>query len=135
MIDLLVAGGGPAGLATAVHAARSGLEVVVAEPRATPVDKARVQQLLDHYNALAHASERDVLLPIHNRAYFNRKIEEAAAEPGPASLIMIDGGRPSGRQIRLRRRQGRHRADGAPSRPLRAGRPAGRRYFAVSSAQ
>ncbi|MGW2564217.1 NAD(P)/FAD-dependent oxidoreductase [Streptomyces sp. NPDC001514] len=40
MIDLLVAGGGPAGLATAIHGALSGLEVVVAEPRPTPVDKA-----------------------------------------------------------------------------------------------
>ncbi|GHB00991.1 NAD(P)/FAD-dependent oxidoreductase [Streptomyces chryseus] len=40
MIDLLVAGGGPAGLATAIHAARAGMEVVVVEPRATPVDKA-----------------------------------------------------------------------------------------------
>ncbi|MFJ6793410.1 NAD(P)/FAD-dependent oxidoreductase [Streptomyces sp. NPDC091268] len=40
MIDLLVAGGGPAGLATAIHGALAGLEVVVAEPRATPIDKA-----------------------------------------------------------------------------------------------
>lgn len=40
MIDLLVAGGGPAGLATAIHAARAGLDVVVAEPRPAPVDKA-----------------------------------------------------------------------------------------------
>ncbi|MEW1722118.1 NAD(P)/FAD-dependent oxidoreductase [Streptomyces sp. NPDC093109] len=40
MIDLLVVGGGPAGLATAVHAALAGLETVVIEPRATPVDKA-----------------------------------------------------------------------------------------------
>jgi len=40
VIDLLIAGGGPAGLATAVRAARSGLEVVVAEPRQGPVDKA-----------------------------------------------------------------------------------------------
>lgn len=40
MIDVLIAGGGPAGLATACHAALAGMEAVVVEPRATPVDKA-----------------------------------------------------------------------------------------------
>ncbi|MDX6239840.1 MAG: hypothetical protein QOG10_4655 [Kribbellaceae bacterium] len=40
MIDLLVAGGGPAGAATAIRAALAGLEVVVVEPRQAPVDKA-----------------------------------------------------------------------------------------------
>lgn len=40
MIDLLVAGGGPAGLATAIHGALAGMEVVVLEPRPTPIDKA-----------------------------------------------------------------------------------------------
>ncbi|MFG3496420.1 NAD(P)/FAD-dependent oxidoreductase [Streptomyces sp. NPDC047928] len=40
MIDLLVAGGGPAGLATAIHATLAGLEAVVIEPRPNPVDKA-----------------------------------------------------------------------------------------------
>ena len=39
MIDVLVAGGGPAGLATAIHAALAGLEAVVVERRGT-VDKA-----------------------------------------------------------------------------------------------
>ncbi|MET8893937.1 NAD(P)/FAD-dependent oxidoreductase [Streptomyces albogriseolus] len=38
--DLLVVGGGPAGLATALHAARAGMDTVVAEPRPAPVDKA-----------------------------------------------------------------------------------------------
>lgn len=40
MIDVLVAGGGPAGLAAAAHAALAGLEAVVVEPRVSPVDKA-----------------------------------------------------------------------------------------------
>jgi flavin-dependent dehydrogenase len=40
MIDLLVAGGGPVGLATALYARRAGLDVVVAEPRAGAIDKA-----------------------------------------------------------------------------------------------
>ncbi|MFJ1598814.1 NAD(P)/FAD-dependent oxidoreductase [Streptomyces sp. NPDC088261] len=40
MIDLLVVGGGPAGLATAVHATLAGMETVVLEPRPSPVDKA-----------------------------------------------------------------------------------------------
>nr|BFE80184.1 hypothetical protein GCM10020093_027850 [Planobispora longispora] len=40
VIDVLVAGGGPAGLATAIHAAAAGMEAVVVEPRPGPVDKA-----------------------------------------------------------------------------------------------
>jgi flavin-dependent dehydrogenase len=38
--DLLIVGGGPGGLATALHARRQGLSVIVAEPRVTPIDKA-----------------------------------------------------------------------------------------------
>jgi flavin-dependent dehydrogenase len=40
MIDVLVVGGGPVGLATAIACARAGLTVTVAEPRGTPIDKA-----------------------------------------------------------------------------------------------
>jgi flavin-dependent dehydrogenase len=40
VIDLLVAGGGPAGLVTALHGAGAGLEVVVVEKRRGPIDKA-----------------------------------------------------------------------------------------------
>ncbi|MET4926330.1 NAD(P)/FAD-dependent oxidoreductase [Streptomyces sp. PSRA5] len=40
MIDVLIAGGGPAGLAAGIHAAHAGLRAVVVEPRTGPVDKA-----------------------------------------------------------------------------------------------
>lgn len=40
MIDVLVVGGGPVGLATAIGCARAGLTVAVAEPRVAPLDKA-----------------------------------------------------------------------------------------------
>ena len=40
MIDVLVVGGGPVGLATAIRCAQAGLSVTVAEPRTGPVDKA-----------------------------------------------------------------------------------------------
>jgi flavin-dependent dehydrogenase len=38
--DVLIAGGGPGGLASALHARRQGLSVIVAEPRDSPIDKA-----------------------------------------------------------------------------------------------
>src|SRR5512135_476662 len=38
--DLVVVGGGPIGLATAIEAALAGMVVTVIEPRPSPVDKA-----------------------------------------------------------------------------------------------
>jgi flavin-dependent dehydrogenase len=48
MIDLVVAGGGPAGLATALYGVRAGLDVVVVERRRGPIDKACGEGLMPH---------------------------------------------------------------------------------------
>ena len=48
MIDLLVVGGGPAGLATAVYGAKAGLAVTVVERRSGPIDKACGEGLMPH---------------------------------------------------------------------------------------
>lgn len=47
-MDMLVVGGGPAGLATALRAAQSGLEVAVVERRSGPIDKACGEGLMPH---------------------------------------------------------------------------------------
>jgi hypothetical protein len=55
--DLFIAGGGPAGLATAIVAARSGLSVVVSDTGHPPIDKAYGEGLLpDSLEALSHLS-------------------------------------------------------------------------------
>ena len=48
MIDLLVVGGGPAGLATSLYGANAGLEVVLVERRSGPIDKACGEGLMPH---------------------------------------------------------------------------------------
>ncbi len=60
MRDLLVAGGGPVGLATALYAAREGLDVGVREPRPGSIDKACGEGLMP----AAVAAMRDLDVPL-----------------------------------------------------------------------
>lgn len=55
MIDVIVAGAGPAGLAVAIQAAMEGLDVRVIDPRDTPIDKACGEGLMpEALTRLAH---------------------------------------------------------------------------------
>ncbi|MAY80098.1 MAG: monooxygenase [Deltaproteobacteria bacterium] len=40
MTDVVIVGGGPAGLAAAIHAAQAGLQSIIFEPKNNPIDKA-----------------------------------------------------------------------------------------------
>ncbi|MCW2758220.1 MAG: monooxygenase FAD-binding [Nocardioidaceae bacterium] len=85
MRDLVVAGGGPVGLATALYAARAGLDVVVREPRPGPVDKACGEGLMP--GAVADLTALGVRLDGHEiagiRYVDGDHVAEAAFRYGP----------------------------------------------------
>jgi flavin-dependent dehydrogenase len=54
MKDVLIIGGGPAGLAAALHARRAGLDVTVLDPRGAPIDKACGEGLMPGGVAALH---------------------------------------------------------------------------------
>lgn len=68
--DLLIVGGGPGGLATALHARRQGLSVIIVDPREGPIDKACGEGLMP--GGLAELTSLGVDpagMPFHGIAY------------------------------------------------------------------
>ena len=83
--DLLIVGGGPGGLATALHARSLGLSVIVADPRESPIDKACGEGLMP--GGLAELTSLGVDpagMPFHGIAYLNEhRRAEARFRSGP----------------------------------------------------
>jgi len=80
VIDLLVVGGGPVGLATALHAHAAGLGVVVLEPRQAPVDKACGEGLMPGALRAVRALVGDVDgVPLAGIAYVDARGRRAQA--------------------------------------------------------
>ncbi len=85
MIDVLVAGAGPAGLATALHAAQAGLDVTVVDPRAGAIDKACGEGLMPGaVTALRSLGVEPPGRPFRGIGYFGRDHQaESVFRSGP----------------------------------------------------
>lgn len=83
--DLLIVGGGPGGLATALHARRQGLSVIVAEPRESPIDKACGEGLMPGgLRELMSLGVDPAGMPFHGIAYVDEhRRAQARFRAGP----------------------------------------------------
>ena len=134
MRDLLVAGGGPVGLATALYAARAGLDVGVVEPREGVIDKACGEGLMP--GAVAALTDLGVPLDGHTitgiRYLDGVRRAEATFRYGPglgvrrttlhdalASAVLAAGVKTDPRAVRALEDRGDHLlVDGEPTRYL-----------------
>src|SRR6201988_4915929 len=83
--DLLIVGGGPAGLASAINGRQQGLSVIVAEPRDNPIDKASGEGLMPGGLAeLVSLGVDPAGMPLRGIAYLNEhRRAEARFRSGP----------------------------------------------------
>lgn len=83
--DVLIVGGGPGGLATALHARRQGLSVIVADPRPDPIDKACGEGLMPGgLSQLMSLGVDPAGMPFHGIAYVSgQRRAEARFRHGP----------------------------------------------------
>ncbi|MBI5159843.1 MAG: FAD-dependent monooxygenase [Micrococcales bacterium] len=85
MLDVLVVGGGPVGLATALHLAARGLRAEVLEPRPTPIDKACGEGLMPGaVAALARLGVDPPGLALRGIRYLDGRREAVAPFPDDA---------------------------------------------------
>ena len=79
-VDVLVVGGGPAGLATAIAARRKGLSVVIADGTVPPIDKSCGEGLMPDGVELLH--HLGITIP-EAEAYPFRGIRRGMGRPQP----------------------------------------------------
>src|ERR1700742_4141569 len=87
--DVLIAGGGPAGLASAINARQQGLSGIVAEPRDVPIDKAGGEGLMPGGLAgLALLGVDPAGMPLRGIAYLDEQRRvEAPFRIGPGGGV------------------------------------------------
>jgi flavin-dependent dehydrogenase len=84
-VDVLVAGGGPVGLFAAIRARLAGLDVVIAEPRTGPIDKACGEGLMPGaVAALAAIGVEPEGIPLHGFRYTDGRRSVEHRLRGPA---------------------------------------------------